>query len=192
MSRLKTKYQEEILPKLKEEFAIKNALAMPKINKIVINVGIGDAKDNQAILDKTVENITALAGQKPVITRAKYSISTFKLSKGQPVGIMVTLHGNRMYDFFDKLVNIVLPKVRDFRGISGDSVDSQGNFSLGLKEQTIFPEVSFQSQTSGKIRGLEISIVTTAKDRLGLPSAKEQGKKLLELLGMPFKKENIK
>lgn len=183
MSRLKTKYKEEILAKLKEELGIEHDLAVPKLVKLVINVGVGDAKDNQAILDKAVENITALSGQKPVITRAKYSIANFKLSKGQPIGVMVTLRGTRMHDFLDKLVNIVLPKVRDFRGIPETSVDRQGNFSLGLREQSIFPEISFQSQVGSKIRGLEISIVTTAQNH-------EQGKKLLALLGMPFKKES--
>jgi large subunit ribosomal protein L5 len=182
MSRLKDKYQKEVMGKLMEEFGIKNKLAVPKLNKIVINVGVGDAKDDQAILDKTVENFKALSGQKPVVVSAKQSISAFKLAKGNPVGVMVTLHGERMYDFFDKLVTLVLPKVRDFRGVKSDAFDSQGNFTLGLKEQAIFPEVSFQTATSGsKIRGLEISIVTSAKNN-------EQGKKLLELLGMPFKK----
>ncbi|KKR80244.1 MAG: 50S ribosomal protein L5 [Candidatus Daviesbacteria bacterium GW2011_GWA1_41_61] len=180
--RLKAKYQEEIKPQLKEEFGISNDLSVPKLEKVVVNVGMGEAKDNRDVLDKAVENLTALAGQKPVITRAKKSISNFKLSKGQAVGARVTLRGNRMYEFLDKLVSLVLPKVRDFRGVSTDSFDNQGNFTLGLREQVIFPEVSFQGgAVSGKIRGLEISVITTAKN-------KEQGKRLLELLGMPFKK----
>ena len=182
MSRLKDKYVSEIVSKLKEELGCKNIMDIPALEKIVINVGVGEAKDNQSALEKIVQNITALAGQKPVITHAKQSISGFKLSKGQPVGVRVTLRGERMYEFFDKLVSIVLPKVRDFRGISDSSFDSQGNFTLGLSEQMIFPEVSFQSESGGsKIRGLEISVVTTAKN-------KEEGKKLLELLGIPFKK----
>lgn len=182
MPRLKDKYTDEIKPQLKDEFGFKNDLAVPKLEKVVLNVGIGDAKDNRDILEKTVENLTALAGQKPLVTRAKKSISNFKLAKGQAVGVRVTLRQNRMYEFLDKLFGIVLPKVRDFRGVPTDSFDSRGNFTLGLREQAIFPEVSFQGGAiSGRIRGLEISIITTAHD-------KERGKRLLELLGMPFKK----
>lgn len=182
MSRLKDKYQKEILPKLKEEFGIKNNLAVPTLKKIVLNVGMGDAKDNKDITAKVLENLTVLSGQKPVVTVAKQSIAGFKLGKGNPVGAMVTLRGARMYDFLDKLISIVLPKVRDFRGISNTSFDSRGNYTLGLPEQVIFPEVSFQTTVPGsKIRGLEISIVANAKNT-------DQGKKLLELMGMPFKK----
>ncbi|MCL5784266.1 MAG: 50S ribosomal protein L5 [Patescibacteria group bacterium] len=177
MPRLKDKYQKEVLPKLKEEFGIKNILSAPKIEKVVINVGMGDAKENQAEFEKVLGNLTALGGQKPVVTRAKKSISGFKLVQGQPVGLAVTLRGDRMYEFLDKLVTIVFPKVRDFRGIA-PSFDSQGNLTIGLKEQAIFPEVSFQA--GGKVRGLEISVVTSAK-------TKEEGRRLLELLGMPFK-----
>lgn len=183
MSRLKDKYKDEIAPKLGEELQIKDAIAVPALKKIAINVGVGEAKDNQAVLDKVVENIAALSGQKPVIRRAKQSISGFKLSKGQPVGVTVTLRGERMYQFLDKLIHIVLPKVRDFRGVADKSFDNQGNFTLGLSEQAIFPEVAFQATAVGsKMRGLEISIITTAKK-------KEEGKRLLELLGMPFKGE---
>lgn len=182
MSRLKNKYQKEILPKLKEEFGIKNNLAAPSLKKIVINIGMGDAKDNKDIAAKVLENLKALSGQKPVVTVAKQSIAGFKLGKGNPVGAMVTLRGERMYDFLDKLISIVLPKVRDFRGIPNTSFDLRGNYTLGLPELAIFPEISFQTATTGsKIRGLEISIVGNAKDT-------NQGKKLLELLGMPFKK----
>lgn len=182
MARLKDKYINEVMPKIKDEFGIENKMAIPKLEKIVINVGAGDAKDNAAIADKIRDNLTALSGQKPKITQAKKSISGFKLSQGQTVGMMVTLRGDRMYEFFDKLVTIVLPKVRDFRGVPDTSFDNQGNFNLGLREQTIFPEVGFQTAGSeGKLRGLEITVVTTAKNR-------EQGKKLLELLGMPFRK----
>lgn len=181
MARLKDKYQNEIAPKIKEEFGIKNNLAVPKLTKIVINVGVGEAKDNAALLEKIVENVAVLSGQKPVIVKAKKSISGFKLAKGQPVGVVATLQGDRMYEFLDKLVTIVLPKVRDFRGISDQAFDSRGNFTLGLREQAIFPEVSYQSAAATKAKGLEISIVTTAKN-------KEEGKRLLELLGMPFKK----
>lgn len=181
MSRLKDKYQKEAAPKLQEEFGIKNILAVPRISKVVVNVGIGDAKDNKAELDKIVADMAAFTGQKPVITVAKKSIAGFKLGQGQPVGIIVTMRGERMYEFLDKLMNIVLPKVRDFRGVSDTSFDSKGNYTLGLREQAIFPEVSFSGPAGGKIRGLEISIVTNAQN-------KERGKKLLELLGMPFKK----
>lgn len=182
MARLKEKYQKEVLPKLKEEFAIKNNMAVPKITKIVINIGVGDAKDNQEIIEKVSENLAALSGQKPVATKAKVAISGFKLPKNAKIGVMTTLRGHRMYEFLDKLITIVLPKVRDFRGISGNSFDNQGDYSLGMREQIIFPEVSFKNTNiGGKIRGLEISIVTTSKN-------KEQGKRLLELLGMPFKK----
>ncbi len=182
MNRLKEKYQKEVLPVLKEEFNITNNLAVPRLTKITINIGMGDAKDNAEMLTKVLENIAALSGQKPVTTKAKKSIANFKLSKGQVIGAMVTLRGDRMYDFLDKLVAVALPKVRDFRGISLSSFDSQGNYTLGLKEQAIFPEVSFQNlQLGDKIRGLEITIGSSAK-------TKEEGKRLLELLGMPFKK----
>lgn len=183
MSRLKDKYNNEVLPKLMDEFGIKNKMAVPVLQKVVINIGVGDAKDNSAAFEKIVENLAALSGQKPVVTRSKLSIAGFKLSKGAPVGVSVTLRGVRMYDFLDKLVTIVLPKVRDFRGLPTTSFDGKGNYTLGLKEQVIFPEVDFQNANlGGKIRGLEISIVNSAKD-------KQQGRKLLELLGMPFRKE---
>ncbi len=178
-TRLKAKYQSEIMSVLKEELGITNVMALPKVTKIVINMGIGEAKDNSGLLDKAATNLTALAGQKVVATKAKKSISNFKLAQGQSVGLMVTLRGARMYQFLDKLMTIVLPKVRDFRGVSPDAFDGQGNYSLGLREQIIFPEVDYRNVD--KIRGMEISIVTTAKTR-------EQGRRLLELMGMPFKK----
>lgn len=182
MSRLKDKYQKEIVLKLKEEFGIKNNFAVPTLQKIVINVGMGDAKDNKDIAAKVIKNLSALSGQKPVTTIAKNSIAGFKLGKGNPIGAMATLRGERMYYFLDKLISIVLPKVRDFRGIPATSFDSRGNYTLGLPEQVIFPEVNFQTAEHGaKSRGLEISIVANAKNL-------EQGKKLLELIGMPFKK----
>lgn len=184
MARLKEKYQTEALPKLKEEFGIKNDLAAPRIKKVVLNVGVGEAKDNAQVLEKVKENLQALSGQRPVVVKAKKSIAGFKLGKGQPIGMMVTLRDDRMYEFLDKFMNIVLPKVRDFRGVSDTSFDKQGNFTIGLKEQAIFPEVVFQSgQSAMRAKGLEISIVTGAKN-------KEQGKRLLDLLGMPFKKES--
>lgn len=184
MSRLKDKYIKEIAPVLKEELGVKNTMAVPRITKVVVSVGMGDAKDNPAILEKVMENLAAISGQKPAVTRAKKSISTFKLAKGNQIGAMITLRGIRMYDFMDKLMSVVLPKVRDFRGVPDNSFDNQGNFSLGLTEQALFPEVTFQGAAAGgKNRGLGISIVTTAKSR-------EQGRRLLELLGMPFKKGN--
>lgn len=168
---------------MKDEFGLKSNLSVPKLLKIVINVGLGEAKDNKALLDRVVADITALGGQKPLIAKAKQSISSFKLAKGQPIGVTVTLRGDRMYQFLDKLIGIVLPKVRDFRGLPNKGFDGQGNFTLGLREQAMFPEVSFQSNASGsKGKGLEISIVSTAR-------TKEQGKRFLELLGMPFIKE---
>ncbi len=175
---LKDKYQKEIKKKLKEELKVSNDLALPKLAKVVVNIGISEAKDNEGVLEKAQLNIASLSGQLPVVTHAKKSISAFKLTKGAPIGIMVTLRGNKMYAFLEKLINVVLPKVRDFRGLSDKSFDSQGNFNLGLKEQIIFPEVDYQN--IDKVRGLQVTITTTAK-------TKEQGKRLLELLGMPFK-----
>lgn len=184
MARLKDKYNQEILPKLQEEFGIKNKMATPSLKKIVVNVGLGEAKDNDGLLQSVVSDLTQLSGQKAVVTKAKKSISGFKVGKGQSVGVMVTLRGNRMYDFLDKLVTIALPKVRDFRGLSTTAFDNQGNYTLGLREQTIFSEVSFQGgANSGKIRGLEISMISSAPNR-------QQGKRLLELLGVPFRKES--
>lgn len=183
MTRLKEKYVSEVAPKLKEEFGVANVMAVPAITKVVLSVGMGDAKDNQTVLEKVVENLAAMSGQQPAVTAAKKSVSTFKLAQGNKIGAMVTLRGNRMYEFLDKLMNVVLPKVRDFRGIPDTSFDGQGNFTLGVAEQALFPEVNFQSGVlGGRVRGLGISIVTTAKNR-------EQGKRLLELLGMPFKKK---
>ncbi len=178
MNRLKEKYMNEVQTKLQEELGLKNKLAVPRLKKIVISIGLGEAKDNAGILDKVKVYLGALAGQIPVVTLAKKSVASFKVSKGQPVGLMVTLRGDRMYAFLDKLINIVLPKVRDFRGISLNSFDSQGNLNMGLKEQTIFPEVDYK--LIDKVRGLAVTITTSAKQ-------KEEGKKLLEYLGVPFK-----
>lgn len=178
MNRLKEKYIKEVQKKLQEELNIKNSMALPRVQKVVISMGLGDAKDNQGILDKAKVYMTALAGQQPVVTHAKKSISTFKVSIGQPIGMMVTLRGDKMYAFLDKLINIVLPKVRDFKGIPASSFDNSGNLNIGLREQTIFPEVDYKSVD--KVRGLAVTITTTAKDR-------EQGRKLLESLGMPFR-----
>lgn len=179
MARLKDKFNLEVKPKLKEEFNIKNDLAVPRLEKVVLSVGVGEAKDNQEVLKKVMINLVALSGQKPVATLAKRSISNFKLVKGQTIGAMVTLRNDRMYEFLDKLISAVLPKVRDFRGVSTQSFDSKGNYTLGLREQLVFPEVDYRN--IDKPRGLAVTIVTTARDV-------EQSKRLLELLGMPFRK----
>lgn len=178
MQRLKEKYLKELQQKLQQELGLKNKLATPAVEKIVISIGLGEAKDNAGVLDKVKVYFAALAGQNPVVTLAKKSIASFKVSKGQPVGMMVTLRGDKMYAFLDKLVSIVLPKVRDFKGIPGSSFDSHGNLNIGLKEQTIFPEVDYKSVD--KVRGLAVTVTTTAKN-------KEEGKQLLEGLGMPFR-----
>ena len=178
MQRLKEKYMNEVIGKLQQELGLKNSLAVPRISKIVISIGLGEAKDDSGILEKVKVYFSELGGQTPVVTKAKKSIATFKVSKGQPIGMMMTLRGTRMYAFLDKLVSIVLPKVRDFKGISQNCFDAQGNLNIGLKEQTIFPEVDYKSVD--KVRGLAVTITTTAKN-------KEEGKKLLEGLGMPFR-----
>ncbi len=179
MNVLKTKYNEEVRGKLKEEFSIVNELAVPKIKKVVVNVGVGEAKDNEGVMEKVQTNISAICGQKPLVTKAKKSIAAFKLTQGAPIGLKVTLRGDRMYDFLDKLINIVLPRVRDFRGVKQDAFDRQGNYNLGLSEQIIFPEVDYKNVD--KVRGLQITINMSVKDI-------EQGRRLLELVGMPFAK----
>lgn len=178
MNRLKQKYIEEVRPKLQQEFGLKNKLAVPCLQKTVISIGLGEAKDNHGVLDKVKVYLSALSGQTPIVTYAKKSISTFKVTKGQPIGMMVTLRGDKMYAFVDKLISVVLPKVRDFKGISVKSFDGFGNLNIGLKEQIIFPEVDYK--TIDKTRGMAITIATTAK-------GKEEGRKLLEFLGMPFR-----
>lgn len=180
MQRLKAKYMEEVRQKLQTELGLKNKLAVPEVEKIVLNIGLGEAKDDSGILDKVKVYFTQLSGQQPVVTLAKKSIASFKVAQGQPIGMMVTLRSDKMYAFLDKLINIVLPKVRDFKGISASAFDQAGNLNIGLKEQTIFPEVNYKSVD--RTRGLAVTITTTAKN-------KEQGKKLLEILGMPFKKD---
>ncbi len=179
MSRLKNKFKDEILPKLKEELGLKNKMALPALKKVTISIGLGEAKDEAGVVEKASVYLRALSGQKPQVTKAKKAIAGFKLSQGQSVGLMVTLRGERMYNFLDKLFNIVLPKVRDFRGIPDSSFDGQGNFTIGLKEQSIFPEVDYKN--IDKVRGMAVTINTTAKN-------KDEGRKLLEYMGMPFKK----
>ena len=178
MSQLKEIYEKEAVPKLVEKFNYKNLMQVPRLQKVVLNMGLGEAIQNIKLLDSANEELKIIAGQKPVITRAKKSIAAFKLREGMPIGCMVTLRRNRMYDFFYKLVNIALPRVRDFRGISGKAFDGRGNYSLGIKEHIIFPEIDYDK--IDRIKGLNISIVTSAK-------TDEEGKALLRLLGMPFR-----
>ena len=178
-SRLKLKYKEEVLPALMKEFNYKNVMQAPKLEKIVINIGLGEAKDNVKLLESAVEELRTITGQQPVIAKAKKSVSNFKLREGQPIGVKVTLRGRLMNDFFDKLVNISLPRVRDFRGVSPKSFDGRGNYALGIKEQLIFPEIVFDEVE--QIRGMDIIIVTTAE-------TDEEGRALLAKLGMPFAK----
>jgi len=178
MSQLKQFYQEEVAPKLTETFGYKNVMQVPALEKIVLNLGLGEAIQNIKLLDSAVEELKVISGQKPVITRAKRSIAAFKLREGMPIGCMVTVRREKMYDFFSKLVNIALPRVRDFRGISGKAFDGSGNYSLGIKEQLIFPEIDYDK--IDKIKGLNITIVTSAK-------TDEEGKLLLKLMGMPFR-----
>lgn len=178
MTQLKQAYEEEVIPKLVETFKYKNKMEVPKITKIVLNMGLGEATHNIKLLDAAAEELKLIAGQKPVITRAKKSIAAFKLREGMPIGCMVTLRRKRMYDFLSKLINVALPRVRDFKGISGKALDQRGNYTLGVKEQIIFPEIDYDKIDS--IKGLNITIVTTAK-------TDPEGKELLRLLGMPFR-----
>lgn len=177
MARLKDKYIAEIAPAMQEKFGYSNVMAIPKLDKIIINIGLGEAVDNPKALDGAVEDITLIAGQKPVITRAKKSIAGFKIREGMPIGVKVTLRGDRMYEFVDRLFNVALPRVRDFRGVSGKSFDGRGNYSLGLTEQLIFPEIDYDK--IDKIRGMDINFVTTAK-------TDEEARELLTLFGAPF------
>lgn len=176
---LLSKYENEVLPAIMKEFAIKNKMAVPKLGKIVVNVGLGEALTNKNLISIVSKQLSIICGQKPKMTVAKRSISTFKLRAGSPIGVKVTLRGRRMYDFLLKLVSVVLPRVRDFRGVKTTSFDGQGNYSLGFAEQTIFPEISFDEVD--KVRGLEITITTTTRDE-------KKAYRLLELLGMPFSK----
>ena len=178
MSQLKDFYQKEAVPKLTKTFGYKNIMQVPRLEKIVLNMGLGEAIQNIKLLDAATEELQIIAGQHPAITRAKKSIAAFKLREGMPIGCMVTLRRNRMYDFFYKLVNVALPRVRDFRGISGKAFDGRGNYSLGIKEHIIFPEIDYDK--IDKIKGLNISVVTSAQND-------EEGKELLRLLGMPFR-----
>jgi len=179
MARLQERYQSEIAPKLAEQFQYKSRMEIPRLNKIVLNMGLGEAIQNVKILDSAAEELGKISGQKPVVTRARQSIAAFKLRKGMPIGCMVTLRGSRMYEFFDKLVNVALPRVRDFRGVSAKALDGRGNYTLGIKEQIIFPEIDYDK--IDKIKGMNITIVTSAK-------TDDEARELLALLGMPFRR----
>lgn len=178
MARLKDKYKKEVAAALAKEFGIDNPMAVPKISKIVVNMGLGEASANAKILETATEELKAITGQKPVVTKAKKSIAAFKLRQGMNIGAMVTLRGDRMYEFLDRLISIALPRVRDFRGISSKAFDGRGNYTLGIREQLIFPEIDFNKVD--KTRGMNITIVTTAKND-------DQARSLLKQLGMPFR-----
>lgn len=177
--RLKEKYKNEVVPKMMERFGYKNVMEVPRIEKIVINVGVGEAKDDTRYLDSTVEELAMISGQKPVIAKAKKSIAGFKLREGAPIGCFVTLRGNRAYDFLDRLINIALPRIKDFRGLSPRSFDGRGNYTIGVREQLIFPEIDYDKVM--KVRGMSITIVTTAEND-------DEARALLEFLGMPFRR----
>lgn len=177
LPRLRKQYDEVAVPALREQFGYKNLMQVPKIAKVVINIGMGEAIGNAKALDNAVSDIQTITGQKPVVTRAKRSIAQFKVRAGMPIGVMVTLRGARMYEFIDRLFNIALPRVRDFRGLSPDAFDGRGNYTLGLKEQLIFPEIEYDK--IDRVRGMEVSFVTTAK-------TDAEGRRLLEMLGMPY------
>ena len=178
---LKAKYQEEIIPALKEKFGYKNINQVPKLNKIVLNMGVGEASHNSKIAEAIEAQLTKIAGQKCVVTKAKKSIATYKLREGMPVGAMATLRGERMYDFLQKLICVVFPRIRDFRGISAKSFDGRGNYTLGLKEQALFPEITYEEVDL--VKGMNISIITTAE-------TDDEARELLRLMGMPFKGMN--
>ncbi len=179
MLRMKERYRQEVLPAMMNEFHYRSPMEVPRVTKVVVNVGVGEALDNAKALDHTVRDISVITGQKPIITRARKSIAGFKLREGRPIGVKVTLRGQRMYDFLDRLFNVALPRQRDFRGVSPDAFDGRGNYTLGLREQLVWPEIDYD--TIDKLRGMEISIVTTAR-------TDEEGRRLLELLGMPFRR----
>ena len=178
MSRLKERYQQDVIPALKKEFGYANVMAVPKIQKVVVNMGLGEATSNVKIIDTGADELGRITGQKPVTRRSKKSIAQFKVRKGQPVGTMVTLRGARMWEFLDRLVNIALPRVRDFKGVSPKGFDGRGNYTLGLRDQLLFPEIDYMKVD--KARGMNVSVVTTAK-------TDEEARKLLQFMGMPFR-----
>ena len=179
MSRLKDLYKDEIVDAMIKKFGYKNIMGVPKLDKIVINMGVGEAKENAKVLDSAVKDLETITGQKVVLTRAKNSVANFKIREGMPIGCKTTLRGEKMYDFMDRLVNLALPRVRDFRGVSADSFDGRGNYALGVKEQLIFPEIEYDKVE--KVRGMDVIVVTTAK-------TDEEARELLRLFGMPFAK----
>ena len=177
-ARLKERYQKEVVAALKKEFGYKNVMAVPKVEKVVVNMGLGDATSNAKIVDTGADELARITGQKPVVRRAKKSIAAFKVRKGMPIGTMVTLRGNRMWEFLDRLMNIALPRVRDFKGVSPKGFDGRGNYTLGLRDQLLFPEIDYMKVD--KARGMNVSVVTTAK-------SDEEARKLLQFIGMPFR-----
>jgi large subunit ribosomal protein L5 len=179
---LKEKYHQDVVEALKKDLSLENVMEVPRIKKVVLNIGVGEALDNAKALDAAVDDMTMITGQKPVITKARKSIAAFKLREGRAIGVKVTLRGERMWSFLDRLMNIALPRVRDFRGVSADSFDGRGNYTLGLREQLVFPEINYDK--IDKVRGMEITIVTTARND-------QEGRQLLALLGMPFRKEGF-
>ena len=179
MTRLKEKYDNEIVSAMMEKFGYKNIMEVPRLEKIVINMGVGEAKENQKVLESAVNDLTLIAGQKPILTRAKKSVANFKIREGMPIGCKVTLRGEKMYEFADRLINLALPRVRDFRGINPNAFDGKGNYALGIKEQLIFPEIEYDKVD--KVRGMDIIFVTTAKSN-------EEAYDLLNELGVPFRK----
>ncbi|MCD6567380.1 MAG: 50S ribosomal protein L5 [Dehalococcoidia bacterium] len=178
--RLKERYSQEVVPQLKEKLGYANVMQLPRVEKIVLSIGLGEATQNSKALEAAERDLATVSGQRPVITRAKRSIAAFKVREGMPVGMMVTLRGRRMYEFLDKLISIVFPRFRDFRGLSPDAFDSQGNYNIGMKEQIAFPEIDYDKVD--KIRGLEVTIVTSTKNR-------DEAKSLLEFMGMPLRRE---
>lgn len=178
MARLKEKYINEIAPALQQKFGYKNVMQIPRLEKVVINMGVGEAITNSKAIDSAVGDLTKIAGQKPIVTKAKKSIAAFKLREGMPIGTKVTLHGDRMYEFVDRLLNVALPRVRDFRGISGKAFDGRGNYTVGIKEQLIFPEIEYDK--IDKLRGMDVVFVTTAK-------SDEEAREMLKMFGMPFR-----
>ena len=181
--RLRTRYDQEVRPALMQEFGYRNVMQVPKIDKVVINIGLGEALQNSRAMDAAVGDLETITGQRPVVTRAKKSVAAFKLRAGNPIGCMVTLRGARMYDFLDKLLNAALPRVRDFSGVSPEAFDGRGNYSLGLREQLIFPEIEYDK--IDRVRGMEVSIVTTAR-------TDDEGRRLLQLMGMPFRTDGAR
>ena len=179
MNRARELYEKEIVPAMIEKFGYKNTLAVPRVEKVVVNVGLGEAKENSKAMEACINDITIITGQKPIQTKAKKSVANFKLRAGMPIGVKATLRGQKMYSFLDRVINIALPRVRDFQGVSGEAFDGRGNYTLGIREQIIFPEISYEN--IDKIRGMNVIIVTTAK-------TDEEAHELLRLFGMPFKR----